>query len=289
MALVVMRGTPVALASMPMALKHKVPFIFPGTPHRRAFEPFHKLKFSIAAAYDDQVAAGIQYFVEKKGKKRIAVIYQDDEFGKDIRDAAVKQAKAMGIKVVAQASFKRGSTNFSSQVARVRRANPDMIMAATIVRETIGVQAELKKVGWNVDMLVPAAGCNAAVAFLGKKAVEGVWVQCQYVPFDPATDSAAVKAWKAAYKAKFKKRGNVAAAIAYEIMDLPLVALDKAGKDLTQAKFLAAIESIKNYQGIFSAPPLSFGPKKHWGTNSFMLTRIEGGKFVRKAGPLSMK
>lgn len=286
-ALVGVLGTPVALASMPLALENNVPFLFPGTNHRRAFEPFHKLKFSIAAPYDEQVKAGVKYAAEKMGKKRIAVIFQDDEFGKDIRDAVVKQAKAMKLPVVAMASFKRGSTNFSSQVARVRRANPDLIIAATIVRETIGVAAELKKTGWTVDMMTPASACNAAVAFLGKAAVEGVWVQCQYVPFDPASESAEVKDWLARYKTRFGKPGSAPAAISYEIMDVTIMALERAGKDLTQAKFIAAIESIKGYQGIFKAPPLSFGPNKRGGTEAFVLTRIEGGKFVRKSGAIT--
>ncbi|MDH3232739.1 MAG: ABC transporter substrate-binding protein [Alphaproteobacteria bacterium] len=286
-ALVGVLGTPVALASMPMALEKNVPFIFPGTNHRRTFEPLHRLTFSISAPYDTQVMSGIKYAVEKMGKKRIAVIYQDDEFGKDIRDAVLKQTKAMGMKVVAMASFKRGSTNFSSQVARVRRANPDLIFTSSIVRETIGIAAELKKLGWKVDMMTPASACNAAVAFLGKAAVEGVWVQCQYVPFNPATDSAEVKAWQGRYNKRFSKRGSVPAAISYEIMDITIKALTDAGKDLTQAKFLAAIEGIKNYRGIFNAPAITFGPKKHGGTTAFVLTRIEGGRFVRKSGEIS--
>ena len=286
-ALVGVLGTPVALASMPMALEKNVPFLFPGTNHRKSFEPHHRLKFSISAPYDAQVMAGVKYAVEKMGKKKIAVIYQDDEFGKDILNAVQKQTKAMGLKVAAVASFKRGSTNFSSQVARVRRANPDLIFTSSIVRETIGIAAELKKTGWTVDMMTPASACNAAVAFLGKKAVEGVWVQCQYVPFNPAHDSAAVKDWLGRYQARFKKRGGVPAAISYEIMDITIKALEGAGKDLTQAKFLAAIEGIKNYKGIFDAPALTFGPNKHGGTEAFVLTRIEGGRFVRKSGEIT--
>ena len=285
-ALIGVLGTPVALASMPIALENKVPFLFPGTNHRRAFEPFHKLKFSIAAPYDDQVKAGVKYAAEKMGKKRFAVIYQDDEFGKYIRDAVISQAKAMNLPVVAMASFKRGSTNFSSQVARVRRGNPDLVFAATIVRETIGVAGELKKTGWKVDMMTPASACNAAVAFLGKAAVEGIWVQCQYVPFNPAKDSAAVKDWQARYKKRFGKPGGAAAAISYEIMDVTITALQGAGRNLTQDRFIAAIENIKNYQGIFDAPPLSFGPKKRGGTSAFVLTRIEGGRFVRKSSAI---
>lgn len=286
-ALVGVLGTPVALASMPVALEKKVPFIFPGTNDRRLFEPLNKLTFSISAPYDDQVKAGVKYAAETMGKKRIAVIYQDDEFGKSIRDAVEEEAKALKLKIVATASYKRGATNFSSQVARVRRDKPDLLFTATVVRETIGIAGELKKTGWKVDMMAPASACNSAVAGLGKAAVEGIWVQCQYVPFDEAAESPAVKDWLARYKAKFNQPGAVPAAISYEIMDITIKALEAAGKDLTQEKFLAAIEGIKNYQGIFNAPSISFGPDKHGGTTAFVLTRVEGGKFVRKSDAIS--
>jgi branched-chain amino acid transport system substrate-binding protein len=286
-ALVGVLGTPVALASMPVALEHKVPFIFPGTNDRRLFEPLNKLTFSISAPYDDQVRAGVKYAAQKMGKKRVAVIYQDDQFGKSIRDAVLDEAKALKIKVVATASYKRGATNFSSQVARVRRGNPDLLFTGTVVRETIGIAAELKKTGWKIDMMAPASACNSAVPRLGKAAVEGIWVQCQYVPFDEAAESPAVKDWLARYKKRFGKPGAVPAAISYEIMDITIKALEAAGRDLTQAKFLKAIENIKDYQGIFNAPPITFGPKKHGGTTAFVLTRIEGGKFVRKSDAIS--
>jgi ABC-type branched-subunit amino acid transport system substrate-binding protein len=192
-----------------------------------------------------------------------------------------KDTKVQNIEVVARENYKRGDTSFSSQVANLRRAGADLVVLGTVPRETVGVMAEIAKTGWKVDALVNAGACAQATIALGKNAVEGLYIQCQYVPFDPANESAAVKDWMARYEARFKTKADVAAAIAYDMEDMVIIALDRAGRDLTAEKFIAGIESIKDYHDIFGTPPQTFGPDKHLGTEGFVLLRIEGGRFRR--------
>lgn len=281
-ALVGVLGTPVAMASMPIAVEAGVPWMYPGSPARQMWEPFHKLKFSIAHAYDDSMKAGVRHFAGKK--KRVAIIYQDDDFGKDIREAVVAQAKASGMEIVAEASYKRGDTAFSSQVARVRQGNPDLLVLGTVVRETVGVAAEAHKLGWKIDILTPASACNQAVPNLGKDATEGLWVLCQYVPLYFEDESPAVKEWMTRYEKRFNAKPDVSAAMTYDMQKLMAIALERAGKDVTIDKFIAATETIKGYQNIFGSPPLTFGPTQRSGTKTVILTQIQGGKFKRQLG-----
>ena len=76
-----------------------VPNLFPLSAARSMYEPFHKLKFYGAACYVDQVRAGIQYFVTKKGKKALCAMYQDTDFGKEVLDGVQLQAEKMKLKV----------------------------------------------------------------------------------------------------------------------------------------------------------------------------------------------
>lgn len=279
-------GTPIAMATMPIVLEAGVPHMYPGTNHRAMYEPFNKLKFSMAAPYDHQMKAAVEYMITKLGKKKIAIMYQDDEFGKELREAAEAQAKAMNIPVVAVTSYKRGDTSFSSQVARMRQAEPDLIVAGTVVRETAGLGLELKKVGWQVDVLTSAAACNPGVVAIGKEAVNGFYIQCQYVPFDAATASAELKDWMKRYQDRFGKAPDVASAIGWDMMDLLIAGLEKAGKNLTVDSFIAGSEQIKNHANIFGAPPMSFGTDRRLGTRAFVLTQVKDGKFTRVTGTL---
>lgn len=282
-ALVGVLGTPVAMASMPIAIEANIPWMYPGSPARVMWDPFHKLKFSIAHAYDDSIKVGLRHFA-KEGKKRIAVIYQDDDYGKDIRDAAIAQAKASGLEMVGEASYKRGETVFSSQVARVRQGNPDLVVLGTVVRETVGVAAEAQKLGWKVDIMTSAAACNQAVPNLGKDATEGLWVLCQYVPLYFEDESPQVKDWMTRYEKRFNAKPDISAGMTYDMYLLLAMALDKVGRDVTIDKFVQAAESIKGFQNIFGSPPLNFSAKQRNGTDTVILTRIQGGKFKRQLG-----
>ena len=79
-------GTPMNNALFKEQFEANVPNLFPLSAARSMFEPFHRLKFYGAATYVDQVKAGINYFVTKKGKKSLCAMYQDTDFGKEVLD-----------------------------------------------------------------------------------------------------------------------------------------------------------------------------------------------------------
>ena len=47
----------------------------------------------------------------------------------------------------------------------------------------------------------------------------------------------------------------------------------------TRAKFLAALEAIKDYKSMFPGPSLSYGPEKHQGSTATFLAKVEGGRW----------
>src|SRR5947208_8845684 len=83
-----------------------VPNLFPLSAARSMYEPFHRLKFYGAASYVDQIRAGINYFVTKKGKKALCAMYQDTDFGKEVLDGVQIQAEKMRIKLVETTTHK---------------------------------------------------------------------------------------------------------------------------------------------------------------------------------------
>src|SRR5471032_11008 len=81
-------GTPMNNATMPEQLAKGVPNMFPLTSARSMYEPFHHLKFGLAASYYDQMRAGVKAFVEQHHNKAICSMSQDTDFGRDVMDGA---------------------------------------------------------------------------------------------------------------------------------------------------------------------------------------------------------
>ena len=140
-------GTAQNLAAMPVQFEKNVINFFPITAAREMYEPFHKLKYSFAATYFDQMRNAVPKVAKEKGAKKVCTMYQDDEFGLEVLRGAEAGLKAAGMDFVEKTSYKRGATDFSSQVSKMQASGCDMIVLGTIIRETIGAIGTARKVG----------------------------------------------------------------------------------------------------------------------------------------------
>src|SRR5882672_10308465 len=77
-------GTAQNNAAMPVQFEKNVINFFPVTASRDMYEPFHKLKYSFAVTYFDQMRAAVPKVVKEKNAKKVCTIYQDDDFGLEV-------------------------------------------------------------------------------------------------------------------------------------------------------------------------------------------------------------
>src|SRR5215469_15046040 len=169
-------GTPMNNALFKDQFEAGVLNLFPLSAARSMYEPFHKLKFYGAASYVDQVRAGINYFVTKKGKKALCAMYQDTDFGKEVLDGVQMQAERMKLKIVETTTHKPTDQDFSAQIAKLKAAGCDLVVMGTIVRDSIVPYATARKIGWNdVDFLGSAASYDLFVAAAQGGVTEGLY------------------------------------------------------------------------------------------------------------------
>ena len=270
-------GTPMNNATMPDELAKGVPNVFPLTSARSMYEPLNHLKFGLAASYYDQMRAGVKYFVEVKHKARICGMSQDSDFGRDVMDGARDQLKALNMTLTAETLHKPTDTDFNASVARLHDANCDLVLFGTIVRDTIQIISAINKIGWKVDMLGQAASYDEAVAEMPGGGSEGFYSMAPIL-FATADDPRpAVQAFVKKYKTLYGKDPNFASQIGYTAAELTIQALKNAGPNLTVDSFVSGMESIKNWQDQFGAPPMTFSATKHQGSSQAFLCQVQGG------------
>ena len=273
-------GTPENNAVLVDQLKKGVPNIFPFTAARSMHEPLHPLKFAQFSTYYDQVRAVTKHFFEKEGKKQLCTMYQDTDFGHEIRDGVRDQAKANKLQVVSEAAYGPLDTEFVAPITKLKSAGCDLVVMGSIIRDSIQGVGTARKLGWTgVTFVGQAASYDQIVAGAPGGITEGFYSGTG-MPYAYAdTSSEAIKAWAAKYKARTGKDANSAAQYGYVGGDIVVKVLETAGKDLTRAKFIAALESIKDYRPFFPGPTLSYGPKKHQGSSATFLAKVEGGRW----------
>jgi branched-chain amino acid transport system substrate-binding protein len=272
-------GTATAMAAMNIYLDAKVAHLFPLTGAREMFEPIAPLKYSFAAPYYDQIRAGIKQLVKEKGLKKVCTVYQDDDFGLEVERGAEQGLKDIGMTYAEKTTYKRGATEFSSQVAKLKEAGCDGVVMGTIIRETIGVVATAKKLDYNPVFVGTTASYSEIIHKLGGPALNGFYSTCTVN--NPYADdpSEKVRAWFAAYKAKYNEDPTVFSVYGWEIINMFAIAANAAGKDLNPDTLNKAIESTKFPPDMFGSDENTFSPTKHLGTDRARLCQIQDGRW----------
>ena len=273
-------GTPVMMASMPKALEKGVIHAFPLAAARESYEPLHPLKFAFFAPYFDAIRTGVKWINKEKGHRKVAILYQDDDFGLEVLQGTEAALKDLGLTLVDKTSYKRGATDFSSQMARMRAAGTDFVVLGTTLRETVGAKAEARKIGWNVDMMATHAAYSALVTRLGQANVEGLYTTAQ-TPIaypDDGTDQA--KKWIENYKKRYNEEYESSATAGYIAMDLFVKGLQAAGPNLTNIAWAKATEKLTAPRDIFRGPGYSFSATNHLGGRKVRITQVQKGRFV---------
>ena len=272
-------GTPTAMAAMPLYLEKGVAHLFPLTGARQMFDPLHKLKYSLAAPYFDQMRAALNRLIKEKGLTRACTIYQDDDFGVEVMEGGAAALKDLGMSYVERTTYKRGATDFSSQVAKMKGANCDVVVMGTIIRETIGTIATARKLGWNPEFIGTTASYFDIIHKLGGPAVNGFYSGCT-INYPYADDpSRNVRDWFQRYKEKYKEDPTVLSVYGYQIVSLVAAGMEKAGPNLTPASLSKGIDSLTFPRDMFGGDEQRFTPTKHLGSNRAKLCQIVDGRW----------
>jgi branched-chain amino acid transport system substrate-binding protein len=272
-------GTPMNDANMPAEFEKGVPNVLPLTAARSMYEPYNKLKFAQYASYYDQMRAAVKYFAEQRGRKKFCVMYQDSDFGKDVLAGVVAQTKAMGMEVAGTTAHRPTDTDFNAPVQKLKDAGCDAIMLGTIVRDTNIIIQTARKMGWDVDLVGQFAAYDTAVASLPGGATEGTFCMTPALYAYPDDPRPEVQDFAKRYQARYGRPPNFHGEVGYTAASLVLLALDRAGRDLTTDGFIKGMESIHEYKDIFGSV-LSFGPEQHHASTSSFLTVVKNGRWV---------
>src|SRR5689334_23474732 len=278
-------GSPTVLAAQDITLDAGVLQLFPLTAAEFTFKfdpakPQERLKFNNLLPYVESTRAAVKYMIEASGLKKPCILHQDDEYGKNVLDGFTQQHNAMKLQPASVTSYKRGASDFSAQVAKMKADGCDLVVLGGIIREPIGAMGEAKKLGWDVTFLGATPVNVLEVPALGKEAVEGLYAASGFeIPYED-TAKGKVKDWLANYKKMFGTDANTQAIIGYNAMMTFAFYANKAGKDLTGQKMMDALESGDKFLDIFNSPPTKFSKTDHLANTITQVQQIKNGRWV---------
>jgi len=188
-----------------------------GGAEEKPFELGNKYLYMVITSATHYMSGAVEALKQKNPHAKIAMVYSDDPFSKDVMKAAKEQAAAAGLQVVMDESYAPSTTDFGPIVNKIISSNADAFMGgghysdgATLARQMYDQKANMK---WVSILVAPA---DDKFGELGPSAmgvtVPSQWeVQVSYKPqFGPTTPEFAK-----AFEDKFHAKADYHAASGY--------------------------------------------------------------------------
>jgi len=266
-------GTPTSNAAQPITTEAGVPFIGPFTGAAFLRDPSLGNVINIRGSYDQETEAWIEHLTTDLGVSRIAILYQDDTFGRAGLSGVTKAMEKRGMKLVAEGTFERNTTAVKTALLTIRKADPEAVVMVGPYKpcaEFIKLARRLKLDAVFVN--ISFVGANALAKELGEDG-KGV-VVTQVVPFPEDTSLPLVARYQKALKA-----ANADAEIGFGSLEgymvgrLVIEALGKLEGPVTRETLLSTIKEVGTFD--LGGITLTYGPDDNQGMDQVFLTVIQ--------------
>jgi ABC-type branched-subunit amino acid transport system substrate-binding protein len=264
-------GTPTSVVSVPVAAEAGLPFIAPLTGAEFLRDDHWSNVINLRASYFQETSEIVSRLVEDLGIERIAVLYQDDSYGRAGLNGVQAALTKRGLDLVAVGVYTRNTTAVKTALLELRSAEPEAVVLIGAYSPVAAAIQWSRFIGFDaVFATISFSGTNALPAAMGERG-KGVYVT-QVVPFPSAT-SAIARTYLAALRAH--SRSAPVSFVSFEgylAGRLAIAGLERTGPNLDRAEFLRQVlqgEPI-NLNGF----RLSFDGDDNQGSDQVFLTVI---------------
>ena len=216
----------------------------------------------------------IAQFANKRGRKRAAVLYENNPYGRGLADNFRKSFAGEVISIDAIAEGE--DQTFEPFVSWYKREKPDMIFVAGTDASGIAFLKEARRQQLTADLV----GGDGWQTLAPSDLAEGIYVGAPFSAQDPRPE---VRAFVAAYERKYNASPDGNAALAYDATKLLARAVEKVGPNRLKIRdYLASLTDISAYRGVTG--PIRFRPDGDPISKGIVMTRVHRGALQVEVG-----
>lgn len=121
-------GTPTVKNILPIIDKTKLPFIAPFTGASFLRDSNRENFVNFRSSYQEEIDKVIGYLNEKKGIKKFAVFYQNDNYGEEGYVSIIKSLEKRGLKLSGEGMYKRNTLSIGHAFSEIKDNEPEAII-----------------------------------------------------------------------------------------------------------------------------------------------------------------
>jgi len=245
-------GTACGLAVKDYLMERKVPWVGPSAGSLHWITPPQKYLFAVYPLYYSEGKALCDYAVNKLGKKRIAIAYQNDDYGKQGLAGAEKELSKYNLKLVSQVPVEQADSDMKPHVMQFKKAEADTVLLFVTPVHAVRILGTAKAMQLNPQWMSTSTCSDFPLMMQISK---GIWKDVIVTNFAELPDSSSplMQKYKSAHE-KFAAKDERWGVFFYAGIGFvePMVeGLKRCGRDLTRERFVQAMEGIKGFKGIF--------------------------------------
>ena len=267
-------GTPTSRAALPVASGAGVPYVAPftGASFLRETRGQGRNVINLRASYGDETEAIVARLIGDLGIDRIAVIYQDDSFGREGHRGVLKALAKRDMKLVAVGVYPRNTTAVKTALLDVRARDPHAVILIGAYEPVAALIAWARHIGFDpVFTTISFVGSNALARELGTDGA-GVFVT-QVVPFPESETPAVVAVYVRALAASAPEAApGFVSFEGYLAGRLAISALERCGRPVDRACFLDILPHANRID--LDGFELRYGNGDNQGSDEVFLTVI---------------
>ncbi len=234
-----------SMAAQPIYDRAGMVQLSPTTSHPK-WAPASPWSFGIVGTQAGEGPFMARYAIEKLGKKRIAVLHINNDWGIASKDYFINAAKQMGGQILGVESYFETDKDFTAVLTKLRGLKPELIYVPSFYNEMALLSKQREKLGWtDVAVMGPGSLYSPKLLEIGGDSVNGLYTSAVFFPQDPRPE---VQKFVKGFEAKYKATPNMFAAVGYDAINLLADTIRKAGSDRKAIR--DELVRTKNWPGV---------------------------------------
>ncbi|WP_442782917.1 ABC transporter substrate-binding protein [Collimonas fungivorans] len=265
------RSTPTVEAVLPLLQAEKVPLIAPFSGGQSLHQPFNPYLFNLRASYQDETAKMVELF-SSLAIRKVAILYQDDSFGRDGLAGFERNLAAHKLNAVVTASYDRKDLKIDKAVDAIIASNPQAVLMACTPSACADFVKQVHKKGFHpAFMMLSNVSSDTFFESLGEDG-RGVSVM-QVMPYPKNFAAGATREFQSVLKAMPKPPPSSYSAFeGFVAAKLLTEGLRRAGPNPTRQKLMAALETMRDFD--LGGVRVSYTPNNHDGSKFVEMVMI---------------
>lgn len=253
-------GVATGMTARDYLMENKVIWVGPASGVYEWIHPIQKYLFAVYPLYDDEAFNMTGYIYEKLGFKKIAMFYQNDDYGKQGLMGVERYLLKQKIKLVEKVSAEVTDRDLSTHALKLKNSGAEAVIMWTNPQGAALLLAETAKIGFKPQWATSNSLSDSALMM---QITRGLWVGMITSFFGELPDSnhpLMVKYREGHKRLAPQERWGVFYYAGIIFSEPFFEGIRRAGRNLTPDTFVKAMETMKDYQGI--GPPVTFAGKK---------------------------